>query len=147
MKTKAGTSKKNGKKRIGITDDQAREGKQARVASEHASDCSRSAKDGNGGRCVEDHMGHRRGPAAGKIEHEIPRVTQPILDGRTEQPQSPHVQNEMQPAAMQKHIGAKRQVIAQRRRLVAVSRRLGRHCAGINAKRDKASNSSLAGPG
>jgi len=57
-----------------------------------------SAKGGHGGCRVEDHMGHRCGHAAGNIEHEIPGVIQPIVDGRTEQPQGPYVQDQMQPA-------------------------------------------------
>jgi hypothetical protein len=42
-------------------DDQAREREQARVASEHTSDCSRRAKSGYGERRVEDNMRHRCG--------------------------------------------------------------------------------------
>ena len=38
-------------------------------------------------------------------------MTHPILDGRTEQPQRPHVQDQMEPPAMQKHHGEEGQDI------------------------------------
>ena len=56
---------------------------------------------------VRDGGGKRRK----QIEAKIAGVTQPILDRRSEQPQRPHVEDQMQPAAVQEHVADERQEI------------------------------------
>jgi hypothetical protein len=41
--------------------------------------------------------------ATDTVEDEVAKRTQLILDGPAEQPQRPHVQDEMQPSSVQKH--------------------------------------------
>ena len=46
-----------------------------------------------------------------QVEREIAAMAQPILDRRAEQPERPHVENEVQPAAVQEHHGEERQEV------------------------------------
>jgi hypothetical protein len=51
----------------------------------------------------------RREQAADEIEKEIPCGPEAVLYSRAKQPQRPHIQNQMQPASMQKHVAEKRE--------------------------------------
>jgi hypothetical protein len=64
-------------------------------------------------------------PNAGTIERQIAAMPQPILDGRTEQPQRPHVQDQMEPSSMQKHHGEEREKIRDRKIGLAGCKGLG----------------------
>jgi len=70
-------------------------------------------------------MCNRGSKAASKIEGEIASVTQAILHRGSEQPERPHVENEMQPAAMEKHHGEERKQIGGRELCLAICQRGG----------------------
>ena len=83
--------------------DDASEWKQTHVTSEHARNRAGGAERRNRRCRIKRRLGERRGNTAAKIEDDIAAVTQPILDRRPEQPERPHVEDEMQPAAVQEH--------------------------------------------
>jgi hypothetical protein len=57
-------------------------------------------------------MHQRGGDAATKIEDNVASVTEPILDRRAEQPQRPHIEDQMQPATVQEHHRDERDKVA-----------------------------------
>ena len=83
-------------------------GKSSHVASEHAGNRARGADRRNNRRRIENEMRNRGRKAAGEIEGKIASVPQPILHGRAEQPERPHIEDEVEPAAMEKHHGEHR---------------------------------------
>src|ERR1700730_2256688 len=83
--------------------DDPRQREEAHIASEHARNRAGSPQCRNERRRIEKEMRDRGGDATGDVENEISAVTQPVLDGRSEQPERPHVENEMQPSSVQEH--------------------------------------------
>src|SRR5580704_428454 len=64
---------------------------------------------------------------AGEIEGEIAPRPHPILDRSTEQPERPHVEDQVQPAAVQKRIGDERQYVETVAELGNAAEILGRN--------------------
>src|SRR5262249_48358621 len=67
--------------------------------------CDRAARSNarNGHVVVEDCMNDSGAESAEQIEYKVREVAKPILDIVAENPQVPHVPDQMQPAAVQKH--------------------------------------------
>jgi hypothetical protein len=58
-------------------------------------------------------MRQRRRHATGQIEQKITHAAEPILHCRSEQIKHPHIDDQVQPPAMQEHIGGERQIIGK----------------------------------
>ena len=56
-------------------------------------------------------MGQGRRKTGGEIEGEVAAGAQPVLHRRAEDPQRPHVEDEVQPAAMEEHVGREGQIV------------------------------------
>jgi hypothetical protein len=85
--------------------DETRQRKQPHIASENAGNCAGGAQCGYDRSRVEHDMRSRSREATREIECQIAEMTQTILNRRTEQPQRPRVQDEIEPSAVQKHHG------------------------------------------
>ena len=73
-----------------------------------------------------DGVGHRGEEPAGKIEDEIAGGTHAILDRSTKQPKRPHVEDQMQPSAVQEHIREERPPVGERVAEVEIRREIER---------------------
>jgi hypothetical protein len=111
-------------KRIGTTTTTRARGKEPHVAAQHSA-IAPEAQRRHHRRWIESHVRNRGGNAACEIEGEIAASTQPIFHRRAEQRKGPHVENEMQPAAVEKHHGEEGNQIGSREISVAVCHRDG----------------------
>ena len=82
------------------------------VGAEHAGDRAAGADGGDGRARLQRGVERARGETGGEIEHEIARVTEPVLDVVAEDPEVPHVADDVEPAAVQEH---RREQRAERR--------------------------------
>src|SRR5258705_3717132 len=86
-------------------DDDARPGKRPHEAAENAGNRSRGAQRRNDRRWAGCDMRKRGKQAAQDVEQQKTPVAETIFDSGTEQPKRPHVEDQMQPAAVQEHHG------------------------------------------
>ena len=63
----------------------------------------------NGGVRVQSHIGGRRDQTANDIHEQVPDVAEGLLDVVAEDPQKPHVEQDVAHAAVQEHRGEQRQ--------------------------------------
>ena len=75
---------------------------------------------------VDDGVGHRGKEPAGKIEDEIAGGAHAILDRSAEQPKRPHVEDQMQPSAVQEHVREERLPVGERVAEVEIRREIER---------------------
>src|SRR6267143_3398207 len=99
-------------------DDDSREREQTQITTKYPSDCAGGAQRRDRRGRIECRMGYRRQQAAGKIKRQIGQRAQLILDRPAEQPQCPHVENQVQPTTVQEHVADKRQIIGRGHRAV-----------------------------
>src|SRR5262245_47468892 len=69
----------------------------------HARNCAAGADAGNDGVDVEDSVNDSGADAAKQIEHEIREMTETVFHVVAENPEVPHVPDQMHPASMQEH--------------------------------------------
>jgi len=105
--------------------DDPRQGEEAHVASQHSRDCTGGAQCRHDRCWIKKDMRNRGSKAASEIKGEIASVTQPILHRGSEQPERPHVENEMQPAAVEKHHAEEGKQIGGRELCLAICQRGG----------------------
>src|SRR3984893_4616700 len=99
-------------------DNDTREREKSHVTTEYPGNRSRGAQRRNSGVRVQYRVGYRRQYPAGEIKREITSRAELVLDRSPEQPQGPHIDDQVQPTAMQKHIADEGQIIGQRQRAV-----------------------------
>jgi hypothetical protein len=94
-------------------DDQPRIRKEPDVAADHPGDCPRRPQRRDVGQRIEKGVGERCGDACCEIEDEVREGAEPVFDSRAENPQRPHVENQVEPSAMEKHVGHERQIVCR----------------------------------
>ena len=85
--------------------DDARVRELHQVGAHHAGDGAAGADGGQPRVCIEGHVDQSRGHAAQQVEQQVFRMAQDVLDVVAEDPQEPHVADQVQPAAVQEHGG------------------------------------------
>src|ERR1700730_18208533 len=91
-------------------DNDTREREKSHVTTEYPGNRPRGAQRRNSGVRVQYRVGYRRQYPAGEIKCEITSRAELVLDRSPEQPQGPHIDDQVQPTAMQKHIADEGQI-------------------------------------
>lgn len=81
----------------------ARRREEHHVCAEHARNGAARAESGDRGTQAEKHLGDTRAQSAYEIEAEVGKMAEAVFHIGPEEPQEPHIADDVQPAPMQEH--------------------------------------------